>query len=170
MENNEEIWKDIPSYEGFYQASTLGRIKRLSGIVRHSKGGTQKKQEQILTPIIVTKGYASVRLSMYGINRMLSIHRLVAITFYGQDDRDVDHINHIRTDNRLCNLRYCSHRENICTRRMKSKTGFVGVSKSGNSFRARISIKGKSVEVGSFRTAQEASNAYEKYKSNLTNN
>ena len=165
----EEIWKDIPSYEGFYQASTLGRIKRLSGIVKHSRGGTQKKQEQILTPIIVTKGYASVRLSMYGINRMLSIHRLIAITFYGHSECDVDHINHIRTDNRLSNLRYATRRENLCNRKINPSSGFIGVVKCGNQFRARITVNNILLSIGRYPTAQEASDAYEKYKSNLTN-
>ena len=101
-----EIWKDIPGYEGLYQVSSLGRVKSL---VR--KG---KKQEIILRQSENGWGYLQVRLTKNSISKTYKVHRLVAQAFIPnpQNYRCIDHINTIRTDNRVENLRWVSHKEN----------------------------------------------------------
>ena len=99
----EEIWKPIMGYEGLYEVSNLGRVKRL-----------KKDKEFILKPIINKFGYLHVSLSKNNIVKNYRIHRLVAETFIPNPDNkpDVDHINTIRTDNRVENLRWVTKQEN----------------------------------------------------------
>lgn len=98
-----EIWKDIPEYEGVYQASNLGNIRSV-------KTGLLRKQH------INKNGYLYICLKG-GLGKQGTIrsHRLIAITFIGLDaDRKlIDHINGIKTDNRAENLRWVTHKENI---------------------------------------------------------
>lgn len=97
-----EIWKDIEGYEGRYQVSNDGRVKSL---------GVRGK---ILSPCFDTHGYYIVSLSKNGIVKKQKIHRIVAKSFIKNPDskREVDHINTIRTDNRVANLRWATTREN----------------------------------------------------------
>ena len=98
-----EIWKDIVGYEGLYQISNLGRVKSL-------KFG----KEKIMNSLKNSNGYLSICLSKGGIQKRYFIHRLVALVFIPNPDNKpcVDHINGIRTDNRVNNLRWCTNKEN----------------------------------------------------------
>ena len=74
----------------------------------------------------------------------------------------VDHINGNSLDNRKSNLRVCSHAENIWNRSAHSNntSGYKGVSKSDNKWKACIKKHGKFYYLGVFDTPQEASEAY----------
>lgn len=76
---------------------------------------------------------------------------------------DVDHKNGNGLDNRrMGNLRAATHRQNMCNmkRHKDNKTGFKGVFPYPNGFRARINVLGKRVDLGCFRTAEEAHAKY----------
>jgi hypothetical protein len=151
----EEIWKDIPNYEGLYQASNLGRIKSLKWC-----------KERILKDALNDKGYKIVVLCK-GKPCTKTTSRLVISAFLGIDSRQVDHINGIKTDNRLLNLRYVSPRENVQYHHIKNKnktSKFVGVSwrKNEQKWRACICINGKDFSLGYFNSEIEASFAYRK--------
>lgn len=103
---NNEIWKDIPEYEGMYQVSNLGRIKSLNYM-------GQKGNESILLQRINEDGYCDVRLSKNDHRKRKLVHRLVLKSFVGFSDLTVNHINEIRSDNRLENLEYMTTRENV---------------------------------------------------------
>ena len=113
MENlnykNEE-WKDIPNYEG-YQASNMGRIKSLEKI--DARGNRRK--EKILSPQINNSGYYRVTFCKQSIVKRYYVHRLVYETFNGQipEGLQVNHINEIKTDNRLSNLNLMTLKENL---------------------------------------------------------
>lgn len=112
MDNLEkEIWKDIPNYEGLYQVSNLGRIKSLERI---DALGNRRK-EKILKPQISNNGYYRVQLCKNSKVRFYLVHRLVWIAFNGQisESIQVNHINEIKTDNRLENLNLMTCKENI---------------------------------------------------------
>lgn len=116
MEN--EIWKDIPGYEGKYQASSFGRIRSLDRtLILHRKDGKEVNRPmkgRILRPGRFCKnGHVSVVLG-HG-QTGSPVHQLVALTFLGPcpEGKEVLHANGIPNDNRIVNLRYGTRRENI---------------------------------------------------------
>lgn len=113
-----ENWKDIKGFENEYQVSDYGRVRRKKGIVnsglKHSHYRTV--YQTILKPHKKRNGYLTVDLSKNGKTTTVSIHRLVAIAFLPNDDvankKCIDHINCIKTDNRISNLEWVSSYEN----------------------------------------------------------
>jgi hypothetical protein len=96
-----EIWKDIPWMEWKYKASNLWNIKSIKYKMSNiSKNMTWTKN---------CKWYLRVCIRW----KNLSIHRLVMLTFIWYSELQVNHINHIKTDNRLENLEYCTQSENV---------------------------------------------------------
>lgn len=71
------------------------------------------KSAKILNPNPNSKGYVKVKMKVEGIFKNVSMHRLVAQTFLGLSDLEVNHKNKNRNDNRLCNLEYCTRGENV---------------------------------------------------------
>ena len=114
-----EIWKDIPGYEGCYQASTAGRIKSIAHPVAGKNPYTGKPfirmvSERILRPGRYSKsGHVSVPLGRR--TNGILVHRLVMRTFVGNcpEGMEVLHKNGNLVDNRLENLRYGTRTENI---------------------------------------------------------
>ena len=102
-----EIWKDIPGWEGLYQASDLGRIKSL--------GNDKTRKEKVLKPGITSDGYYFVGLHKSGKRSNKRVSRLVFETFKGPipEGMQVNHINEVKTDNRLCNLNLMTAKENM---------------------------------------------------------
>lgn len=110
---NTETWKEIPGFEGLYEVSDLGRIRSLGRECKSKNGSTQKKGKKIITQEITIHGYCRVRLyDQNGKSHHMAVHRLVLLTFIGPSDLQVNHINEIKTDNRLINLEYSSALEN----------------------------------------------------------
>lgn len=110
----EEVWKDIPGYEGLYQASTYGRIKRLARRITRTDGRRFSVTDKIFKPVVKKNGYEQVLLSREKERKQKLVHILTAITFIENPDNKpcVDHINGNRRDNRIDNLRWCTHKEN----------------------------------------------------------
>jgi hypothetical protein len=67
----------------------------------------------VLNPHLTSLGYHRIYVSLDGQAYRLSLHRLVLIKFLGVQPLECDHINNIKTDNRLCNLRYVTRSENM---------------------------------------------------------
>ena len=91
-------------------------------------------------------------------------HRLVWLHTYGAwPANHIDHINGIRTDNRVVNLREANNMENAENRRKpkhSNETGLLGVSLEAGKFRGRISSGGKKKHLGYYSTKEEAYTAY----------
>jgi len=81
------------------------------------------------------------------------------------DCREVDHINGNGLDNRRCNLRICTRRQNQMNRRKhKGKSCFKGVGCDGvrRKWRARIRVGGRLIHLGRFENEIDAAEAYDK--------
>lgn len=91
-------------------------------------------------------------------------HRLVFMFFYGYFPKEIDHINNIRNDNRIENLREVTHSQNQWNQPKKSnnKSGFKGVDffKQTGKWRAQITHNSKKKHLGFFSTPEEAHNEY----------
>lgn len=92
--------------------------------------------------------------------KTITMHRLI---MNPPRNMQVDHINGDRLDNRRENLRICTQSQN-CTNRasVKSKSGYKGVSKHWNKWRAVIKVNQKKIHLGLFDTKEEAALAYNK--------
>ena len=110
-----EIWKDIKGYEGDYQVSNLGRVRsldRVQDIPNRWGGVTHRcKKGVMLKPCFDgKKNYLHITLK----NHSRDIHRLVAETFIPNPNNytEVNHKNEDKTDNRVNNLEWCTHKYN----------------------------------------------------------
>ncbi len=162
-----EIWKDIPGYEGLYQASNLGRVRSLDRRSMHRGLNEKIIKGRVIKPISNKKGYLYVGLSLNGKVKRCSIHVLVAMAFLSHVPNGntvvVDHINGTKDDNRLVNLRLVTNRENLSIEG-RNKSGYTGVVWFSKTKRwgANIQLNGKRTFLGGFKTPEEASLAYQK--------
>lgn len=101
----EEVWKDIQSYEGYYQISNHGRVKSFH----------INKKGKLLKIALANTGYESVGLYKNRIQRKASPHRLVAEHFIPNPHNypEVNHIDEKKTNNHVNNLEWCSKEYNL---------------------------------------------------------
>jgi hypothetical protein len=95
--------------------------------------------------------------------KMWRVHRLIWVLVTGSlPKHDVDHINRNRTDNRWCNLREATRKQNSQNKgtQKNNTSGFTGVTLHKGKFRAQICVDRKLRHLGYFPTAEEASSAY----------
>lgn len=162
MNNKKEVWLPIKGYEGLYEISNLGKVKSL----RFNK-------ERILKGGANNKGYLHCGLSKNGKREIRTIHQLVAITFLNHKpcgyDVVVDHINNVRTDNRLENLQLVTPRENNSKDKKNGTSKYIGVyfHKTHKKWISRITTKGVEKHLGCFDCEIKAHLAYQKELSKL---
>ena len=96
-----ETWKPIADYVGLYEVSNKGRVRNL-------------KTGRILKPGNNGRGYWFVGLYKNGAVKYHYLHRLVALTFIPNPNKlpEVNHKDEIKTNNKLDNLEWISHRDN----------------------------------------------------------
>lgn len=109
----EEIWRDIKGFEGLYQVSNLGRVKSVERLTIRN-GRNYPIKEKLLSLHHDKDGYIVVSLSNLGKSSPYKVHRLVCEAFLPNPENKpcVDHISTIKDDNRVENLRWCTHKEN----------------------------------------------------------
>lgn len=104
---SEEIWRATPRYAGLYEASSLGRIRRVAS-------GQGTRAGFVLKPLVGKRGYHSVNIYFAPCQRRREyVHRLVAEAFHGLSELPlVRHLDDDPANNRPENLRHGTHPEN----------------------------------------------------------
>lgn len=113
----EERWLPIPGYEGHYEVSDMGRVRKL------------KSDSQRLLKIYRNKrGYCVVNLYKDGGFKTKSVHRLVLLAFVGPcpGGYEACHYDGVRDNNHITNLRWGSRSENQMDRRRHGTTSSGG--------------------------------------------
>lgn len=161
-----EFWKAIPGYEGIYEVSDLGRVKSL--------GNNESRKEKILKFSNNRKGYCKLNLFKHANSKTYQAHQLVAMAFLNhipsKSKNVVDHINNIKTDNRLENLQIITQRENTSKDKKNKTSKYTGVywCKNKNKWRSTIYISNKQIHLGYFKDEYKAHLAYEKALNEMT--
>lgn len=106
----EEIWKDIPGFEGLYQVSTYGRVRSFKSFHKATPY-IMKTDPHRYGPRV----YQQIQLSSNSKTYTIGIHRLVALAFISRVEGKncIDHIDGNPSNNRVENLRWCTHKENM---------------------------------------------------------
>jgi len=132
----------------------------------------QKMNECVAS--ITNKVYRHIRVGRsHKTGKYYKVHRLVAMVFIPNPDNKphVDHIDGNPTNNSFDNLRWCTTQENNRNRLQSrnSTSGFKGVTyhKRDKSWQAQTKIDGKKKHLGYFKTAKEASHAYEEFTKSM---
>ena len=109
----QEIWRPIKGFEGFYEISNFGRVKSLERTYKTRNNKTWHVGEKFLK-IVPFNGYPAVVLSKNSVCRRYTIHRLIAEAFIPNPENKphIDHINTDTMDYRLSNLRWVTPKEN----------------------------------------------------------
>lgn len=155
MEEEVEIWKPIKGYED-YEVSNLGRVVSL-------KYGKRK----LLKFGLDSSGYNNLCLSSDGVVITKKPYKLVAIAFLnhkpdGTARLVVDHINGIKTDDRLNNLQIITSRENVIKSIKNPTSKYTGVhwKTSRSKWIASIFLNGKTIYLGAFKCELVAHQTY----------
>ena len=137
-DGTKEYWRDVPGYEGLYRVSDRGRVKSLDRMVWN--GYTWREKDGRVLKQLNSNDYRCV--SLYGKKKKdRHVHRLVAESFISNPNakREVNHINGVRHDNRVCNLEWVTHKENY---EHACSMGIIPYPKPSNKHYAEIKSEG----------------------------
>jgi hypothetical protein len=109
--------------------------------------------------IIARNGYHEIKIDQ----QYYRGHRLAWLYVYGEWPQGLDHVNRVRTDNRIDNLRLATQSQNNANRAMPrhNTSGYKGVSYKARKWEASIAVRGRTIYLGRFGSALEASAVYQ---------
>ena len=151
-----EEWKKVDEYD--YEVSAFGNVRRIGSENIRKPQPKRNKSGKI----------DAMNIMLYKDSKgsCKKIHRLVAEAFIPNPYHHpvVDHIDGDAQNNNVSNLRWCSSSQNNCnmSARRNNTSGYKGVHhyKRCDTYMASISLNGKSIHIGTFKTAEEAFEAY----------
>lgn len=114
-----EHWLPIAGYEGAYEVSDLGRVRGLDREMVAADGVLQSRRGRVLQTSRMRSGHMQASLWSNNVATLIYVHRLVLLTFIGPPPPDMEccHNNGDPADNRLINLRWASHLDNMDDKR-----------------------------------------------------
>ena len=138
-----ELWKPVKGYEGFYEVSSLGRVKSLPR--------KYSPNETVMKPLYHKSGYESVDLRKPNHpKKHFLVHRLLMLSFIPNPENktDVNHIDSDRKNNRLDNLEWVTRKENLHHAHSKGRMTQWGKDQKINNairedIRHRVNIEGE---------------------------
>lgn len=154
------------------EATKCGKIRRIK--VDWTKSNSIKLGEIDFLKLKLNNGYRCIGVQVRNIKaKKLLVHQIIASIFLNHQIDGlklvIDHINSIKIDNRIDNLRIISNRENI-SKELAIKSGLptgVSVIKNKNRFKSEIFINGEKIYLGCFKDINTASQAYQNALNNL---
>lgn len=140
------IWKPVFGYEGLYEVSDFGAVRRVGG--------------KMLTPKKESNGYIRYHLSKKGVDKSILAHRIVAIAFIENPlgYKTVNHINEDKSDNRVENLEWCdmsyqnSYGTGAINRNKFKEKPVLQYTKDGQFIKKFDSVKKAAIELGLHET------------------
>ena len=166
----EEIWKDIPGYEGLYQVSSFGDVKSLGRIMLNRGKYPFLTKEKLLNTTNNKKGYLNVYLTKNKKKRTFAVHQLVAMAFLNHipDGMNVivNHIDNNKLNNHFSNLELVSNRYNSSCH--KTNPGVKILKDRNKKFQVQITINYRNITIGYFYTLEEANRAYQLASQNVS--
>ncbi len=114
-----ENWVSVEGYEGLYEVSNFGGIRRIESLVTQKGGFTGKNftrvyKKRLLKPRLPKNGYPYVSLSKNGKRVTYTVHRIVALHFLDNPNNypEVNHKDGDKSNNAVENLEWCTSSEN----------------------------------------------------------
>ena len=173
----DELWKDVPGYEGRYQVSNLGNVRTLDRVCHNHNGGSYTRKGKLLIPVINSRGYYHV--NFWNLEKKKGenyrIHILVAMAFMHHKPCGmqwvIDHIDGDKLNNQVDNLQITTQRVNSSKTLRKTSSKYVGVSfdKSRNKWSASIYYNSKRKNIGRYNCEFAAYTAYNKELKKINN-
>lgn len=106
-----EEWRSVEGFEG-YEVSDMGRVRSWRS---NSAGDKKRDTPRVMAPSLKKNGYLQVNLWRDGLRATKTVHSLVATAFFGhrEEGKEVRHLNGVKHDNRVGNLAWGTHSENV---------------------------------------------------------
>ena len=137
MNNDAELWKEVVGYEGYYEVSSVGRVRSVDRVITRSNGRTYTNKGKIRATCDDGLGYEQVSLSVEGKYKSRKVHRLVANAFITNPENklQVNHIDGNKKNNIADNLEWVTNQEN----QIHAKNSGLYMKNSGiNHFRSKL--------------------------------
>jgi hypothetical protein len=114
-------WRAVVGYEGTYEVSDAGYVRSLTREVPYGKNGRAKYKGRVLRQTKIKNGYLTVKLSFAGRTKTTYVHEIVLRSFVGPRPPtslrgEIRHLDGVKTNNSLGNLKYGTILENAADR------------------------------------------------------